>query len=189
MNYAVRKARESDRMNIARTLAYSFEKALSLLSKDSERIVKIFGNGIDIRRFFVAEQGDAIIGAAACADCTGRAISASKSDCTKHLGAIRGRIVFRIVRSELMRPLIYPATTGYIDVVGVLAQERGKGVAKEILRELIKNNSQYNEFILDADSTNIQALKCYSAFGFVEFKRAPLFMFSKRARVFMRYKV
>jgi len=42
-----------------------------------------------------------------------------------------------------------------------LKEARGKGVAKEMLKEIIKNNSKYNEFILDVDSINTSAIKSY----------------------------
>jgi len=189
MEYIVRKARDGDSFDIARTLAYSFEKVFAALTKDAERMAKVFENGIATDRFLVAEQNEKIIGVIACADCMGRAISTTKGDCKKHLGFIRGHIAFKVLYSELMRQHSYPATTGYIDVVGVLAQARGKGVAKEMLREIIKNNSKYSEFVLDVDSINTSAIKLYTDFGFVEFNRAPVMKFAKRRRIFMKYTV
>lgn len=187
MDYIVRKARESDNLNIAKTLAYSFEKSLSIVTKDMERIIKVFENGVATDRFHVAEQNEKIIGAIACVDCTGRALKVTKDDCIKYLGLFRGRIAFKVISSNLMRPHIYPVTTGYIDVVGVLQQARGKGVAKEMLRKVIESNSEYNEFILDVDSINLSAIKSYTDFGFVEFKREPIFKFLKRSKIFMKY--
>ena len=189
MDYIVRKAREDDNSNIARTLAYSFEKALSPLTNDMERMAKIFENGIATERFYVAEQNGEMIGAIACADCTGRAFKATKDDCKKYLGFVRGLIAFRILCTELMRPHSYPKTTGNIDVVGVLQQARGKGVAKEMLKEIVEINSKYNEFILEVDSINTSAIKCYTDFGFVEFRRVPIVKFVKRCKIFMKYTV
>jgi len=189
MDYIVRKALDSDNHNIARTLVYSFEKDLASFTKDMEGIVKVFENGIETNRFFVAEQNDEMIGAIACADHTGRAFNVNKNDCTKHFGAIQGRIAYNIIVREFLSPLTYPATTGNIDVVGVLPKARGKGVAKVLLKTIIDNNPQYCEFTLEADSANTSALKCYIDFGFVEFSRAPIMKSSKRSRVFMKYSV
>ena len=61
MDYVVRKAHEGDNLNIAKTLTYSFEKVLSVLTKDMERIANAFGNGIVTERFYVAEQDGEII--------------------------------------------------------------------------------------------------------------------------------
>lgn len=189
MDYIIRKARETDSFNIARTLAYCFKKVFSPLTKDPERMAKVFENGVATERFYVAEQGDGIIGVVACADCTGRVLGATQSDCKKHLGFLRGSIAFRVLCSQLMRPHTYPATTGVIDVVGVLQQARGRGVAKEMLRIIIENNPQYNEFVLDVDSINASAIKSYTGFGFTEFKRIPVVRFFKRSKIIMRYTV
>jgi len=189
MDYIVRKARESDSFSIARTIAYSFEKVFSVLTKDMERMAKVFEHGVATGRFYVAEQNDEIIGVIAHGDCAGRVLKATKDDCKKYLGLVRGLLAFRIIRSELMRPHSYPATTGYIDVLGVLPQARGKGIAKELLKEIIKGNPKYDEFILDVDSINTSAIKSYTGFGFAEFKRVPAVWFLKRSKVFMKYTV
>ena len=188
MDYAVRKARESDKYNIAKTLAHSFEKTLSILTKDVECIARIFDNGVSTDRFYIAEQNDEIIGVVACTDCkTGRALKATKSDCIKHLGFIRGIIAFKFICADLMRLLSYPETTSYIDVVGVLKKARGKGVAKEMLKTMIENNPQYDKFVLEADSKNASAIKSYTDIGFAEFKREQVVPFVRRYRIFMRY--
>lgn len=190
MEYQVRKAKESDRFNIARTIANSFKKEFSILTKDMERIAHAFEHGIDISRFFVTEQDDKIIGIIACTDCTGRAVKVNKKECTKHLGFIWGLICFKIFSNEFMFPLKYPITTGYIEFVGVLERARGKGIAKEMLNEIINYNSQYNEFILDVYDVNIPAQKSYIDFGFVEFNRIPV-KYAKlkgfNAKVCMKY--
>jgi len=188
MDYVVRKARESDNLNIAKTIAFSFEKIFSVFTKDMERMAKVFENGIAADRFYVAEQNEKIIGIVACGDSTGRVLKSTKDECKKHLGLIRGLLAFKIIRSELMRPHTYPATTGYIDVIGVLQQARGKGVAKELLKAIV-DNSKYNELVLDVDSDNTQAIKSYTDFGFVEYKRVSVVKFFKRSRIFMKYAV
>ena len=74
-------------------------------------------------------------------------------------------------------------------ILGVLQKARGKGVAKELLKEIINYNPQYNEFILDVDSINASAIKSYTDFGFTEFKRIPVVKFLKRSKIFMKYTV
>ena len=189
MDYIVRKARESDNINIAKTIAYSFEKSFSVLTKDIKRMAKAVENGIVTDRFYVAEQNEILIGVVGCGDCTGRVFKLIKDDFKKHLGSIRGQIAYKLLYPGLMRPHNYPATTGYIDIIGVLQQARGKKVAKELLNAVIENNPQYNEFILDTDSINASAIKSYTNFGFVEFKRWPDIKLIKRNKVFMKYTV
>jgi len=188
MDITVRKAHESDNVKIAMTLAFSFEKMLSPLTKDMECMARVFENGVDTNRFYVAEQDGEIIGVAACADRTGRALGSTKIECKKHLGRIRGTIAYRVLCTELMRPLDYPAATANIDVVGVLSKARGKGVAKQLIRAVIENHPQYTEFILDVASDNPSAIKSYTEFGFVEFKRDKV-KFTGIRKIFMKYTV
>jgi ribosomal protein S18 acetylase RimI-like enzyme len=187
MDYIVRKATEDDRAEIASAIAVSFEKIMGIFSKDMTRIAKVFENGVVIERFFVAECDGKIIGIAACGDCTQRVLSATKEDCVNNIGKIKGALMHKVIRSELMRPHPYPPKTGYIDVAGVLPEARGKGVVKELLRVLTETSTQYDEFILDVESVNESAMKAYTNFGFVEYKRERVLKIFKRARVFMRY--
>ena len=186
MDYTIRKAVESDRQGIATTVAYSFEKEISALSKDSHRIAKAIENAIEIGRFFVAVQDEEIIGVIAGADCNGRAFNLNRGDFTKHLGFFRGSVGYFILHPQLTRPHKYPQTTMVIDVVGVLNHARGKGVAKNMLKAIIESSHQYNEFIIDTASDNQEALKCYTNFGFVEYRRVAI-MFSKRGKVYLKY--
>jgi len=190
-DYIVRKANGGDSLNIAKTIAYSFEKDFSGLVKDMECMVKVFANSIITERFFVAEQNGEIIGVIACTDCCGRAVNINKNDFKKHLGFIRGLIGYSVFYSELMRPLTYSATTGNIEFVGVLQSARGRGVAKKMLKEIIENNPVYSEFVLYVTDTNRSAQKCYADFGFVEFDRVPVSYAKQKgfnSKIYMKYK-
>lgn len=189
MDYIVRKANESDRANIAKAIALSFEKVFAVFTKDMTRMAKVFEGGIIIERYFVAEQHGEIIGIVAVGDCVSRVNSSTKEECVKNLGRIRGALAFKVINKEMMRPHEYPGTTGYIDIVGVVPKARGKGVAHELIREIVKNNTQYGEFILDVDSANTPAVKSYEKFGFVEYERKRPLKILKRGRAFMRYTV
>jgi len=190
MEYIITKANENDKLHIARTIAYSFEKDLSKLTKDAERIANAFESGIDTSRFFVARQENKMVGIIACSDCTGRAVYVNKKDCKKHLGLIRGFLGYRIFADEFMYPLTYPATTGWIEFVGVVEEARGQGIAKAMLKKIIEHSTQYNEFILDVTDINAPAMKIYENSGFVEFDRKPV-KFPKQmgfnAKVYMKY--
>jgi len=187
MNYTVRKATENDRASVATAISLSFQKIFAVFTKDMTRMAKVFESGIEIDRFFVAEENSEIIGIAAFGDCVKRVLSATKTDCTSSLGTIRGTLAHRVIRSELMRPHSYPPTTAYIDILGVLPQARGKGVAKALLRELTISCPQYTDFVLDVDSINEPAIKSYTDFGFVEYERVRVIKFLKRAKIYMKY--
>jgi ribosomal protein S18 acetylase RimI-like enzyme len=187
--YLIRKAYPHEGSTIAYTLTHSFEKVLSSLAKDMDNIAKTLENGIVTDQFYIAEKDGDMVGIIALADCTGRAVTTTRAECIAHLGFFRGRIAYRVIEMVLMRPHKYPPTTGYIDVVGVMPDARGKGLAKRLLRAVIDDNTRYYEFILDVDSVNSSAVKCYTDFGFVEFKRRRILPFSERGTIYMNYLV
>ena len=190
MEYRIRKAKESEKLQIARTIAHSFEDDFFSLTKDTDRVAKVFENGLDANRFLVAEQADKIIGIICCENCTDRVLRMSRINCIRHFGFIRGYIAFKVFAEEFMEPLAYPPTTGRIAIVGVLEEARGQGVAKAMLKEIIAHNPQYSEFILDVTDINATAIKLYEKFGFVEYDRIP-YKWAKQAgfnaKIWMKY--
>ena len=185
-----RAASQADRMAIAKTIAYSFERDFSALCKDMEKIAHILESGIDINRFVIAEQNGEMVGITACADCTGRAVMPDKKQFKKYLGFLRGIIGFYILKDEFMFPVEYPNTIGYIEFVGVLKHARGQGIAKGLLKTIMARKPQYTEFVLDVTDVNTSAQKCYTDFGFMEFERKPqkyAKMTGYSAKIYMRY--
>jgi len=190
LEHNIRKARENEKLRIAQTIAYSFEKDFSGLAKDMECIAKVLENGLDTSRFLVAEQDGKIVGVIACSDCTGRALNITKKDCKNHLGFIRGFIAFQVFYEEFLKPLTYPQTTCYMEVLGVLKEARGQGIGKAMLEKIITVNSGYSEYILNVVENNINAIRIYENFGFVEYERIP-YKWAKqsgiKAKIWMRY--
>ena len=187
---SVRKTNEGDNVQIARTIAYSFKDDFIGLTKDMALIAKILENGVDTTRFLVAEQNGKIIGIAGCADCDGRAVTPVKKDCRKQLGFIRGSIAYMVFREEFINPLKFPQSTGIIDIVGVLEEARGNGIAKAMLEKTVEINQRYSEFVLNVKDNNAPAIKVYEKFGFKEYERVP-YKWAKQAgfkeKVWMKY--
>ena len=190
MDFSIRKANDRDKMNIARTIALSFKKDFSGLSKDLERIARVLENGVDPTRFLISELGGNIVGISGCSDYKVRAVTPTKSDCRKHLGLIRGFFAYQVFYEEFVKPINYPATTGYIEIVGVVPEARGKGIAKEMLNKSVELNHQYSEFVLNVTDINVTAIKLYEGFGFVEYERIP-YKYAKQAgfntKIYMKY--
>ena len=183
MSYVIRKAVESEKLNIARTIAYSFEKDFSGFAKDMDRLAKALEEGVATHRFIVAEQNGELVGVLGYADGEGRPISVTKKDCRKYMGFFKGFVAHMVLVEEFMLPLNCPRNVGCIDVVGVLEKARGQGIAKSLLEEAARYNSSHTEI----SST---AIRLYEYFGFVEYKRMP-YKFAKSAgfkeKVHMRY--
>jgi len=160
-------------MKIAKAIANSYSSELNSLSKNQDIVAVVFEEGIHTERFWVWVEDDQVLGISACSDCSGRAFTPNRKTCIKNFGLVRGFIAYLIFKSEFAKQLPYPKKTGYIEFVGVLDSDRGRGISKEILNEIIKQNKQYNEFVLDVMDNNIPALKSYEKLGFREYKRKP----------------
>jgi len=190
MDYIIRNANDGDKLSIARTIAYSFNKEFKGLCKEPERLARVFENGIKTSRFVVAEINGKIVGISGCSDCSIRAVMPTKKDSKKYLGFIRGFIAYQVFYDEFIKPIQYPATTGYIEIVGVLPEARGKGIAKAMLASSVEVNTQYSEFVLNVTDVNTIAQKLYEGFGFVEYERIP-YKYAKQAgfnaKIYMRY--
>lgn len=185
----IRKAKESDRINLSHIIAAGFEKDFSPLTKDMGKVAKALCSGIQIERFYVAQQGEQMLGAAACTDNTGRACYPKRAELRQNFGFIKGTFSYYVLRDEFMQPLSYDSDIGFIEFVTVSGNARGKGIAKQILTGIVEQ-SGYKEFILDVTDVNNYAIKAYTTFGFIETHRIPAKHPKHQGyseKVFMRY--
>lgn len=186
----IRKADVKDKKQIANTIAICYEREFSTLEKDMRKIGSALEPGIQWGNFYVAELNGSIIGISACSDCDGRALHIDKYYFRNALGIIKGTIAIFFLSDEFMHSLPYPKETGYIEIVGVLPEYQGNGIAKKIIHEIIAS-TKYNEFILDVTDINVPAQKCYEHIGFVEYERVPERggkIKGFKERIFMKYK-
>ena len=186
----IRRAIEDDRFKISLVIANGFEKDFVLLSKDTDKIANALQNGICIDKFYVAVFQDKIIGVTACTDCDGRAIDVDKKAYRKYFGLVKGAIAAVVLKEELMKPLNYPKTTGFMECVAVDTNYRGKGIAGTMLNYIFEN-SKYSEYILDVTDTNTNAIHCYKKIRFKEFERIKEKYGKQKgfnAKIYMRYK-
>ena len=168
----IRKAQEADRRNLSVIIAEGFAKEFSLLTKDSDKLARALCDGIRIDKFYIAQQGEWPIGAAACSDITGRAVYPLLKDLCKYFGPIKGAVGLYVMKNQFMKPLTYPSETAYLEFLTVSSQARGRGVAKQLLKGIIEG-SGYRKFILDVYDVNTYAIRAYTAFGFTETHRVP----------------
>ena len=169
----IRKAHEADRRNLSVIIAKGFAKEFSLLTKDADKLARALCDGIRVDKFYIAQQGEWSIGAAACSDITGRAVYPLLKDLCKYFGLIKGVLGYNVMKNQFMKPLAYSPETAYIEFLTVLSYARGNGVAKQLLKGIVEE-SGYKKFILDVYDVNTYAIRAYTAFGFVETHRVPV---------------
>lgn len=185
----IRKAKETDRNNVALCIAEGFEKDFSILCKDNQKVADAIANGLDIERFYIAEISGDVAGVVAISDCNGRAAKADKASLKKYFGFIKGIIGAIVLKEEFETPLDYPETTGYIEFVAVRKNYRKQGIATTMLLESMKLTN-YQDFVLDVTDVNTNAIKCYTKIGFEEFKCVPEKHGKQKgfnAKIYMRY--
>jgi ribosomal protein S18 acetylase RimI-like enzyme len=136
------------------------------------KMAAVLANAIEIPRFFVAQDRAGIIGVVACTDCTGRAMKVEKDDFTEYLGTLRGAVAARMLAGQLTSRLDYPVTTGYIEFVAVAERARRRGIATQLVTNVIEQ-TRYRDYMLDVTDVNTSAQQCYTRIGFAEVKRIP----------------
>ena len=185
----VRKAKETDRKNVALCIAEGFENDFSVLCKDKQKVADAIAAGLDMGRFYVADIEGDIAGVLAISDCNGRAARVEKALLKKQFGLIKGLIGNLILKEEFEKQLAYPITTGYIEFVAVRKRYRKRGIATAMLKESMLHTN-YQDFVLDVTDININAIKCYTDIGFEEFQRIPEKHGKQKGfneRIYMRY--
>ena len=131
----IRKAKETDRNNIALCIAEGFEKDFSIFCKDNQKVADAIAAGLNLERFYVADINGTIAGVLAVSDCNGRAARAEKVSLKKHFGFLKGVISTFVLKEEFEKQLEYPVTTGYIEFVAVRKKYRRQGIAATMLQE------------------------------------------------------
>lgn len=185
----VRPAVESDRDAIATVIAHAYRHEFSTLSRSMRKIAAALADGVEVRRFFVADRDGDVIGAIACTDRTGRAICIRAADWRRHLGIVRGTLAARILVPPFMSRLDYPNGTGYVEFVAVAERVRRRGIATKLVEGVIAQTA-YTEYMLEVTDVNTAARDCYRRIGFVDAKsEKERFARFKGfgARIYMRY--
>ncbi len=167
----VRKAAEEDRRQIAYCIAEAFEKDFSSLCKNTQRVADAIESGIQVERFYVAQEAEAgLVGALALTDCGGRALRTDAKAYRKHFGLVKGTLAALVLKEEFEKPLEYPETVGFLEFVCVRKSWQRRGVTTRML-EYVTQNAGYAAYELDVTNINEGAIQCYQKFGFVEYKR------------------
>jgi len=168
-----------------------FSRELAQLSKDTDKLARVFEGAFAQDRCFLAVVGKKVAGMVCYGDDSARALHITKNRLTELFGFIPGSVAFSVLKKEFQTPLSYGAGTGYIECLVTDVKFRRKGVATALLQHLYRETG-YSMYILQAADTNAAALALYEKQGFIEFERRPDPSGKKlgfQARVFMLKKI
>ncbi|MCL2610525.1 MAG: GNAT family N-acetyltransferase [Defluviitaleaceae bacterium] len=180
---------EDIRTKMAEVFALSYYDELSLISKDVEKLIKIFRGAFIAEKFYIAFMDGDLAGFLACSDNKSRAINITENDLIEEIGKIKGSILFKFLDREFNTPIAYTNEICYIESVVTHPEARGKGVATRLMEHVIKK-SGYEEFRLTVKDNNRSALSIYKRLGFTELDRIKASFFTRkyfRYKIYMRY--
>lgn len=176
---------EDIRTKMAEVFALSYYDTLSTISKDVEKLIKIFRGTFIAEKFYIAFMDDELAGFLACSDNKNRAINISEATLIRELGKIKGSIVFKILDKEFNTPIAYTDKICYIESVATHPEARDKGVATRLIEHVMRK-SGYEEFRLTVTDNNRKALSIYRRLGFTELDRIKASFFERKN---FRYKI
>ncbi len=183
---------QAARAQMSRLFVDGFYQWLHYIHKDKTKLANVFSHMFNLEFFHVAVIDGEIAGMASCTDGKAPAVTLDRREFRKHLGFLRGSIVYRILKSVIVDkkyPFEFDQGTGLVEYVATAEKHRGKGVASALLRH-IADTAGYNTYILEVADTNAVAVRLYEKLGYTEFMRVRD-KHSKRSGVnnyiYMRY--
>lgn len=161
---------EKYRREITQIFVDGYYDSLTFLSKDKHGLIEAFEHVFVSDVFFVAFDGEKVVGILACSNNKNRAIHLQKKEFKKYFGLIKGTVAHYFMKRNFHEPLNYSDNMTYIECVATSAQARGKGVATHLM-EYVYNQLPYTEYILEVVNDNTNAIRLYKKLGYKEFKR------------------
>lgn len=148
-----------------------FGQHFTFLTKDTNKLVAAFEHMFYTDVFYVALIDGKVAGITALTDGKESCINENKKELRKHLGYVKGTLFYQIFQHEFHKPAMLTGDgIASVEFVATASEYRGKGVASAIIHHLFAF-PQYQDYVLEAADTNINAVRLYEKLGFREFKR------------------
>ena len=163
------------RPQMAKIFAEGFAHLFVAFSKDTELLAKAFAHIFELQHFYVAIQGEAIVGMTACTSGISPIVFDKKA-CRKELGFLRGWIAYTQLTKYIVNhkfPFDFAPNMGRIEIVGTATVFRGKGIAYDLIKYIIESTS-YEEYVLEVIDDNVGAIKLYEKLGFETFEKVEM---------------
>lgn len=145
----------------------SYYKEMKILSSEREHLLEGFNHVLIEEAIHVAMIGDEPVAMAGCSTNKKRSMVADKKDFLAYFGRVMGPFGVVCFKKEFETPLKISDDTLYFECVATAEAHRGKGIASEMLSELIRT-LPYKTFSLDVYNTNERAKRVYDRLGFKE---------------------
>ncbi len=161
------------RNEVAKVFIEAYYDELAHITKDKNKLLKVFTQAINQEVFYVALTEQEVVGILACSTNDDRGLKLDKSTFRETFGFIKGNIAYNFLNSDFNRQLTYPPSTGYIECVGTLTNYRGRGIASKLI-EYVTKELHFDEYVLEVSDTNKNAYRLYEKLGFKVFKKVKV---------------
>ncbi len=167
MSYCIRRGVPADRTEIAKTITEAFYPYFEPFCPSIHKVEDAFASALHPERFMVAENEETglVVGTAGLADGSGYPIDLKVQEIRKAVGPWKGWLAAWLMKDELYRPKTFRKGQCYISYVSVRGSDRGHGLAKRIIKEVLKIE-KYRVFTLDVVQGNERVLSLYESLGF-----------------------
>lgn len=180
---------ESNMRAAVRLFIDAYYGQLSGITKDKARLEQALERSFVLERFYGAYLGDTLVGIFALLEPGEAWITLDRNRFIAAIGALKGRIVYPVLRKELEQEVTLAEDGKYISTVATDVVHQGKGIATAMMKYAIEHN-RYLE--LDVIDTNVKAFNLYRKLGFEVFREEPVKHFKRMVgfskKIFMRYK-
>lgn len=172
MNYRIKSLSELGKEyneEVASLYVEAFNNKMKIMSNDKEKLKRIFKDSFNDDMYYIALDGDEVIGIAACSNNKKRANKFNISILKKEFGVVKAVFYFGLLKAILEVPTARNEKEGYIESVATVYNYRGKGVATSLFNHIHKT-CKYEKYILDVIHGNDNAKHLYENLGYNTYK-------------------
>ena len=142
-----------------------FYNVFSTISKDKDKLHKIFKHSFDFDMVYTYLLDDKVVGFLGIADHRKRPLKINKEIFLETIGGFAGKITYIGVSTAMEKLNVVSPQDIYIDFITTSPEHRSKGIGKQFI-EFIRDTLGYKHIELEVFSKNQKAKRFYEREGF-----------------------
>jgi ribosomal protein S18 acetylase RimI-like enzyme len=146
-----------------------FYNVFSSISKDKEKLHKLFKNSFDYDITYTYLQDGEAVGFLGLADYKKRPLKLDKDVFLETMGGLAGKMSYKMMSAVLQKPYAFNPEVIYVDYLATSPEYRSKGIGKQLI-EFVRDALGYRQIQLEVFSKNARAIAFYERIGFKKIK-------------------
>ena len=142
-----------------------FYNVFSSITKDKDKLHKIFKHSFDFDMVYVYLLDDEVVGFLGVADCRKRPLKINKEVFLETIGGFAGKMTYLGVSTAMEKLNVVSPQDIYVDFITTSPEHRSKGIGKQFI-EFIRDTLGYKHIELELFSKNLKAKRFYEREGF-----------------------